>query len=130
MEPNEMQKKDAAAPEKPKKRTMQSEADELFALQMRVAENARGSDRTVIALFLSMIFVLGALILILPHKTFSEQENRVLQEPPRLQSSFSGSLIERIQAGKFLDRYFPVRFQRMSTVIMPINSLDVISSLG
>ena len=110
MEPNEMQKKDAAAPKKPNKRTMQSEADELFALQMRVAENARGSDRTVIALFLSMIFVLGALILILPHKTFSEQENRVLQEPPRLQSSFSGSLIERIQAGKFLDRYFSGAF--------------------
>ena len=34
---NEMMKKEAAVSPKPKKRTMQDDADELFALQMRVA---------------------------------------------------------------------------------------------
>lgn len=103
---NEMMKKEAAVSPKPKKRTMQDDADELFALQMRVAQNAKGSDRVGMALFLAFIFVLGALIFIIPDKAFSEQENRALQQRPQLQSKFDGSLIERIQAGKFLDKYF------------------------
>ena len=110
MENNEIMKNEAAASPaasaKPKKRTMQDDADELFALQMRVAEQAKGSDRVGMALFLAFIFVLGALIFIIPDKEFSEQENRALQQRPQLQSTFNGSLIERIQAGKFLDKYF------------------------
>ena len=112
MENNEIMKNEsvtAASPApaaKPKKRTMQDEADELFALQMRVADGAKGSDRTVMALFLAFIFVLGALIFIIPDKEFSEQENRALQGLPQLQSKFDGNLIERIKAGKFLDKYF------------------------
>ncbi len=96
---------DQASP-KPKKRTMQDDADELFALQMRVADSAKGADRVGMALFLSFIFVLGALIFIIPDKEFSEQENRALQQRPQLQSRFDGSLVERIKAGKFLDKYF------------------------
>ena len=112
MENNEIMKNEsvtAASPApaaKPKKRTMQDDADELFALQMRVADGAKGSDRTVMALFLAFIFVLGALIFIIPDKEFSEQENRALQGRPQLQSKFDGNLIERIKAGKFLDKYF------------------------
>lgn len=103
---NETAASPAASPAKPKKPTMQDEADALFALEMRVADQAKGSDRTVIALFLSLIFVLGALILILPDKDFSEQENRSLQKFPQIQSRFDGNLVERIAAGKFLDKYF------------------------
>lgn len=113
MENLEMKKNEAPAaaspnpaPSKPKKRTMQDDADELFALQMRVADSAKGSDRVGMALFLAFIFVLGALIFIIPDKAFSEQENRALQGLPQLQSKFDGNLIERIQAGKFLDKYF------------------------
>lgn len=107
---NEMMKKEAAVSPKPKKRTMQDDADELFALQMRVAQDAKGADRVGMALFLAFIFVLGALIFIIPDKAFSEQENRALQQLPQLQSKFDGSLIERIQAGKFLDKYFSGAF--------------------
>ena len=103
---NEMMKKEAAVSPKPKKRTMQDDADELFDLQMRVAEQAKGSDRVGIALFLALIFVLGALIYIIPDREFSEQENRVLQTFPQIQSRFDGNLVERIKAGKFLDKYF------------------------
>lgn len=110
MENNEMMKNEAAvspaASAKPKKRTMQDDADELFALQMKVAEESKGSDRTGILLFLALIFLLGALIFIIPDKEFSEQENRALQGRPQLQSNFDGNLIERIKAGKFLDKYF------------------------
>lgn len=114
METNEMLKNETAAaavspeaaPAKPKKKTMQDDADAHFALQMRVAQDAKGADRTVLALFLAMIFVFGALIFIIPDKEFSEQENRVLQTLPQLQSKFDGNLIERIKAGKFLDKYF------------------------
>ncbi len=110
MENNELMKKEAAASPtpsaKPKKRTMQDDADELFALQMKLADEAKGADRVGMALFLAFIFVLGALIFILPDKAFSEQENRALQQRPKLQSNFDGSLIERIQEGKFLDKYF------------------------
>ncbi|MBR5870773.1 MAG: hypothetical protein IKZ09_07030 [Clostridia bacterium] len=114
MENNEIMKNEAAVSPnptaKPKRRTMQDDADELFALQMRVADEAKGSDRTAMALFLAFIFVLGALIFILPDKAFSEQENRALQQRPQLQSKYDGSLIERIQAGKFLDKYFSGAF--------------------
>ena len=110
MENNEMMKNEAAvspaASAKPKKRTMQDDADELFALQMKLAEESKGSDRTGILLFLALIFLLGALIFIIPDKEFSEQENRALQGRPQLQSNFDGNLIERIKAGKFLDKYF------------------------
>ena len=110
MENNEMLKNEAAvspaASAKPKKRTMQDDADELFALQMKLAEESKGSDRTGLVLFLALIFVLGALIFIIPDKEFSEQENRALQGRPQLQSQFDGNLIERIKAGKFLDKYF------------------------
>ena len=110
MENNEMMKNEAAvspaASAKPKKRTMQDDADELFALQMKLAEKSKGSDRTGILLFLALIFLLGALIFIIPDKEFSEQENRALQGRPQLQSNFDGNLIERIKAGKFLDKYF------------------------
>ena len=90
----------------PKKPTMHDEADELFDLQMRVADKAKGADRAGIVLFCAFIAVFGALTLLLPDKTFSEQENRALQTFPKIQSKFDGSLIERIKAGKFLDKYF------------------------
>jgi len=103
---NEMMKNEAAVSPKPKKRTMQDDADELYALQMKLADSAKGADRVGMALFLAFIFILGALIFIIPDKAFSEQENRALQQRPQLQSKFDGNLIERIQAGKFLDKYF------------------------
>ncbi len=91
---------------KPKKPTMQDEADALFDLQMKLSEKTKGSDRVGLGLFLAFIFLFGALIFIIPDKDFSEQENRKLQQFPEIQSKFDGSLIERIKAGKFLDKYF------------------------
>lgn len=90
---------------KTKKPTMQDEADALFDLQMRISEQTKGSDRTGFILFLAFLFLFGALIFIIPDKTFSEQENRQLQTFPNIQSDFNGSFIERVQAGKFLDKY-------------------------
>lgn len=90
---------------KTKKPSMQDEADALFDMQMRISEKTKGSDRTGFILFLAFLFLFGALIFIIPDKTFSEQENRQLQTFPKIQSDFSGSFIERVQAGKFLDKY-------------------------
>lgn len=92
--------------QKKKKPSLQDETDAWVAMQMKMADKTKGSDRLGIGLFLAMIAIFGALILILPDKTFSEQENRVLQTAPKLQSNFEGSFTERVKAGKFLDRYF------------------------
>ena len=96
-----------AAPKKAKKPTMQDEADQLFDLQMRMASKTKGSDRLGIALFCALLAAFGSLILILPDKDFSEQENRKLQKFPQLQSRFDGSLIERIKAGKLFEKTIP-----------------------
>ena len=95
---------------KPKKPTMQDEADRLFALEMSLAPKTKKADRTVIALFLAFLVIFGILLFVLPSKTFSEQENRELQQFPALSSPSSGTFTERIGEGKFLDRYFSGKF--------------------
>ncbi len=97
---------------KPKRPTMQDEADALYGLQMDLASKAKHSDRVSYILFLAFIFVFAIMIFILPDKTFSEQENRQLQTLPKLSSDFDGSFIDRIKEGKFLDRYFSGDFSR------------------
>jgi len=105
LEKNMTEQTPAPAP-KPKKPTMQDEADALFEMQMRIAKEAKKSDISLIGIFLAFIFAFAILIYAIPDKAFSEQENRVLQQFPQIQSRFNGSLIERIRAGKFLDKYF------------------------
>ena len=91
---------------KPKKPTMQDEADRIFALEMALAPKTKRADRALIALFLAFLVIFGVLLFALPKKTFSEQENRDLQQFPALSSPSSGSFFERITEGKFLDKYF------------------------
>lgn len=102
----------AAAPaSKPKKPTMQDDADRIFALQSRMKDASRKTDLAGTVLFLAVIALVTLLIFLLPDKTFSEQENRVLQTFPKVQSAFSGTFAERVKKGKFLDRYFDKKFQ-------------------
>ncbi|MBO5274281.1 MAG: hypothetical protein J6I45_06685, partial [Clostridia bacterium] len=61
-------------------------------------------------LTLGFIVVFTLLFWILPDKNFSEQENRVLQQLPKIQSNFSGSFMERLTEGKFLDRLINGKF--------------------
>ena len=97
-------------PTKPKKPTMQDEADRLFALQMSLSPKTKHTDRAVIAAFLAFLVIFGVLLFVLPQKDFSEQENRDLQKFPALSSPSSGSFAERLGEGKFLDRYFSGKF--------------------
>jgi len=81
-----------------------TEQDRLLDLQEKVADKSRPVDMISIIIMLIVTFGLGAAIYIIPDAEFSEQENRYLQQFPRIQSNYSGSFIERIGAGKFLDR--------------------------
>lgn len=71
-------------------------------------ENVRSSQRVfdilLTVVFLLFIFGFGTAIFLLKDKTYSEQENRSLQQMPRLSSSHEGTLFERLAEGKALDR--------------------------
>ena len=81
-----------------------SEQDRLLEIQARLSGQSRGTDIVTIVITLAVIFALGAAIFIMPDAEFSEQENRYLQQFPKIQSNYSGNIFERIAAGKFLDR--------------------------
>ena len=83
---------------------LHTDAERMLDLQLSMKEKTKNTDRLTILLFLSILFLFGALVLILPDRDFSEQENRSLQTFPRISSKFEGSFAERIAAGKFLDR--------------------------
>lgn len=106
----------AAVPASPKKaksapKDMQAEVDRLIAMQMEKKDETKISDRVLLSVFVVIIFLFGILLLALPDKEFSEQENRYLQGLPQVQSRFNGTFLERIREGKFLDRYFDGDFQ-------------------
>ncbi len=98
--------------QKRKKPTMQDEADRLFALQMRLTEKTKYSSRALIGFVLIFLFSFAVLIYAIPDKEESEQEGRMLQTFPKIQSTYHGGLLERIAAGKFLDRYFDGKFSK------------------
>lgn len=99
-------KKKGSAP-----KDMQAEADRIVALQKEKQNENKASDRVLLGVFVVLVFLFGILLVALPDKAFSEQENRYLQGMPQLQSRFNGTFIERITEGKFLDRYFDGDFQ-------------------
>ncbi len=81
-----------------------SEQDRLLMIQENCAASSRRCDILTLVLTLGFIAIFSMLFWIIPDKDFSEQENRVLQQLPRIQSNFSGSFTERLTKGKFLDR--------------------------
>ena len=86
------------------KKMILSEQDKLLLIQQKCAKKSRSCDIVTLILTLGLIVVFTLLFWILPDKNFSEQENRVLQQLPKIQSNFSGSFMERLTEGKFLDR--------------------------
>ncbi len=106
----------AAVPATPKKgksapKDMQAEADRLLAVQMEKKGETKRSDCVLLSVFVVIVFLFGILLVALPDKEFSEQENRYLQGMPQIQSRFNGTFFERIAEGRFLDRYFDGDFQ-------------------
>lgn len=81
---------------RPEKNT---EQDILIDIQMRCAPKSRIADLLTIFTFLGAIFIAALLFIILPDKTFSDQENRALQQFPKI-SSFDKPL------GRLLDGSF------------------------
>lgn len=86
-----------------------AEAQEYLALQHRKAPINRASDLILITILALMIAVTGIAIFILPHKTFSEDENRSLETFPRfsLSSLANGEWTEGVTA--FYSDQFPGR---------------------
>ncbi|MCL2487090.1 MAG: DHHW family protein [Oscillospiraceae bacterium] len=87
-----------------------TEQDALLEIQMQTAKQSRITDILTIIAFLLVIFGFGIAVYLKPADTFSDQENRMLQQFPDISSEFEGSLLERIQQGKFLDRLIEGRF--------------------
>ena len=87
-----------------------TEQDELLEIQMKHKKESRIIDIVTIVCMLVIIYGLSLGTLILPDKEFSEAENRALQQKPRLSTEMEGSIVERIAAGKFLDRLIDGRF--------------------
>ena len=61
-------------------------------------------------LFLSIIYVFAVIMLFMPDKDYSEEENRSLEQFPALSSEISGNILDRISKGKFLDRLLSGEF--------------------
>lgn len=87
-----------------------SEQDRLLQIQENCASRSRRCDLVTLILTLGFIAIFALLFLILPDRDFSDQENRTLQQMPKLQSNFNGSLTERLAEGKVLDRLINGKF--------------------
>jgi len=81
-----------------------TEQEKLLEIQMKVKDKSRPVDIVTMILTLFIVFALGIAIYVIPDAEFSEQENRYLQQFPKIQSNYSGGIFDRIAAGKFLDR--------------------------
>ena len=68
---------------RPEKNT---EQDILIDIQMRCAPKSRVVDLFTVFTFMAAIFIVAIVFIILPDKTFSDQENRALQQFPKISS--------------------------------------------
>lgn len=75
-----------------------------------VEQMRKGSDFLTVFLMIVILFGFCVCIFILPDQVYSEQENRYLQQFPKIFSSEEGTLWERIENGTFLDRLFDGSF--------------------
>ena len=87
-----------------------TEQDKLLDVQFKLRDKTRMIDIFTVAVMLIILYSITIMMFIIPDKEFSEQENRYLQQYPAASSKFEGSLTERIQAGKFLDRLIDGKF--------------------
>ena len=74
------------------------EADYFLEKQFSLKKQSKGANLALIILFTAYIYTMAALVLILPDKTFSEEENRTLAAFPTLtwENLFSGNLVEDV----------------------------------
>ena len=95
-----------------------SEQDRLLSVQKELSGKSRGSDISLIAVFLAIIFGLAAAFFIIPDKDFSEEENRVLQSAPSISSP--GKFGDRLISGKFTSdvaKYYADQFPMRDTFV-------------
>lgn len=93
----------------PKIHPADAEAAEYLERQKSSAADRRISDTLLLCLLSAIILVFGVLIFTLPHKSFSENENRALASFPEfsLKSLSDGSFTQKI--GDFYSDQFPAR---------------------
>ncbi|HHW24415.1 MAG TPA: hypothetical protein GXX22_03040 [Clostridiales bacterium] len=87
---------------RPEKNT---EQDIILDIQLRCAKKARLVDLLTIFTFVFALFATAILFIVLPDKTFSEQENRALQQFPKV-SYYDKPL------GRLLDGSFTLEFAK------------------
>jgi len=78
-----------------------TEQNALLELQMNAAKKARIPDILTIITGLFIVFALSIIMFVTPDKTFSEQENRPLQQFPALTSKTEGKFLDRLVSGDF-----------------------------
>ncbi|HHX53619.1 MAG TPA: hypothetical protein GX704_01810 [Clostridiales bacterium] len=83
--------------------------DELLNLQRSLSQETKTADRITVILFVVLIFALAALMIILPDREFSEQENRYLQKQPEftIKNLIDGSYTGKV--GDYFADQFPFR---------------------
>lgn len=93
----------------PKKNPADVEVERCFEIQKNAAAKSRLPDIILLIILAAVIAVFGILIYILPHSSFSEDENRGLTLFPKLSLSslVDGSYTSDI--GKFYSDQFPAR---------------------
>ena len=100
----------APVPAAPKKELTQ---DALIDIQMSVAGKARIPDILTIATGILIIIAIFIAMIIIPDSTFSEQENRPLQQFPALSTKSENKFLDRLVAGKFtseMAKYYSDQF--------------------
>jgi hypothetical protein len=93
---------------RPEKNT---EQDILLDIQMRCAPKSRIVDLLTVVTFLAVIFIITVSFILLPDKTFSDQENRVLQQFPKI--STYNNPVGRLLNGDFtadIAKYYADQF--------------------
>lgn len=94
----------------PKAENIKTEQERLLDIQSRLSPRSKAADIITVLGLIVTIYFLSLLTILSPDTVFSEQENRMLQQKPSLSSPADGNIIERIKAGKFLDRLVSGKF--------------------
>ena len=86
-----------------------AEAQRCLEIQQKASAHSKAADRILLISMSAIILIFGLLIFILPHKTFSEDENRSLATFPEFsfKSLLDGSFTANI--GTFYADQFPAR---------------------
>ncbi|MCL1859663.1 MAG: DHHW family protein [Oscillospiraceae bacterium] len=95
------------------KQTGELTQNRLIELQMNAAKKARIPDILTLITGAFIIIALAAAMFIIPDETFSEQENRSLQQFPALSSKSEGKFLDRLVDGKFtadIAKYYSDQF--------------------